>query len=158
MDKHLERNAKTPSPPGRSRRFNVLHPNQAPFSTLASIGLLRLDATAQCECGSVKPALPEGQEDDRLDGEELEHRLVRPQQVAGGEEEEEEGVEGQADREVVDDGDVQVSSVDAAHRKKQGKSRQVVIFFFFFFNLRLSFSPLSRFTRCIFTTPVAKLS
>lgn len=73
-----------------------------------------MDATLQWECGSVKPALPEGQEDDRLDGEELEHRLVRPQQVAGGEEEEEEGVEGQADREVVDDGDVQVSSVDAA--------------------------------------------
>lgn len=105
----------------------------------------------------MKPALPEGQEDDRLDGEELEHRLVRPQQVAGGEEEEEEGVEGQADREVVDDGDVQVSSVDAAQGKKEGKSTQVLIFFFFFFNLRLSFSLLSRFTRCIFMTPVAKL-
>lgn len=63
----------------------------------------------------MRPALPEGQEDDRLDGEELEHRLVRPQQVTGGEEEEEESVEGQAHGEVVDDGDVQVSSVDAAN-------------------------------------------
>lgn len=73
--------------------------------------------------------MPEGQEDDGLDGEELEHRLVRPQQVAGGEEEEEEGVERQADGEVVDDGDVQVSSVDAANRgrkkKQEKKSTQV---------------------------------
>lgn len=68
--------------------------------------------------------LPEGQEDDRFDGEELEHRLVRPQQVAGGEEEEEERVESQADGEVVDDGDVQVPAVDAADRggeKKRGR-------------------------------------
>lgn len=50
--------------------------------------------------------LPEGQEDDRFDGEEFEHRLVRPEQVACCEEEEEEGVERQADGEVVDDGDV----------------------------------------------------
>lgn len=97
--------------------------------------------------------MPEGQEDDRLDGEELEHRLVRPQQVAGGEEEEEEGVEGQADREVVDDGDVQVSSVDAAHRKKnKGKARRLSSFLFFYSQIVLQ----STFT--LHQVPVAKLS
>lgn len=60
--------------------------------------------------------LPEGQEDDGLDREELEHGLVWPEEVAGGEEEEEEGVERQADGEVVDDGDVQVAPVDAAEK------------------------------------------
>lgn len=63
------------------------------------------------------PTLPEGQEDDRLDGEEFEHRLVRPEQVTGCKEEEEESVESQADGEVVDDGDVQVSSIYAARKQ-----------------------------------------
>lgn len=39
--------------------------------------------------------LPEGQEDDRFDCEELEYWFIRPEQVTSGEEEEEEGVEGQ---------------------------------------------------------------
>lgn len=64
--------------------------------------------------------LPEGQEDDRLDGEEFEHGFVGPEQVAGREEEEEERVESQADGEVVDDGDVEVASVDAAQREEKG--------------------------------------
>lgn len=54
--------------------------------------------------------LPEGEEDDRLDHEELEHGAVGDEQVAGGEVEEEESVEGQADRDVVDDGHVQVTT------------------------------------------------
>ena len=58
--------------------------------------------------------MPEGEEDDRLDGEELQHRFVGAEQVAGREEEEEERVERQADGEVVDDADVQVSAGDAA--------------------------------------------
>lgn len=99
--------------------------NQAPCDLLASISLLAADAT-DGGVEAVGPALPEGQEDDRLDGEELEHRLVRPQQVAGGEEEEEEGVEGQADGEVVDDGDVQVSSVDAANRWEKNSTHLVL--------------------------------
>lgn len=65
----------------------------------------------------MKPTLPEGQEDDGLDGEEFEHRLVRPEQVTGCKEEEEESVESQADGEVVDDGDVKVSSIYAAQKQ-----------------------------------------
>jgi len=64
--------------------------------------------------------LPEGQEDDRFNGEKFEHRFERSEQVTGGEEEEEEGVEGQADGEVVDDCDVQVSSI---HTAKKGIGR-----------------------------------
>lgn len=60
------------------------------------------------------PTLPEGEEDDGLDGEELEHRLEGPQQLPGGEVEEEQGVERQADGGVVDEGDVEVAAVDAA--------------------------------------------
>lgn len=55
--------------------------------------------------------LPEGQEDDGFNCEEFEHRFVRPEQVTCCEEEEEKSVEGQTDREVVDDCDVQVSSI-----------------------------------------------
>ena len=70
--------------------------------------------------------MPEGKEDDRFDGEELQHRFVGPEQVTRGEEEEEEGVEGQADGEVVDDADVQVSSVDAAQvRDSRGVRLQI---------------------------------
>lgn len=56
-------------------------------------------------------SLPEGEKDHRLDGEEFEYRFVWPQEVTSGEEEEEESIEGQADREVVDDGNVKVSSI-----------------------------------------------
>lgn len=67
------------------------------------------------------PTLPEGEEDDSLDGDELEDRLKRAQQVHGGKVEEEKGVKGQADREVVDDGDVEVSTVDAVGRKRESE-------------------------------------
>lgn len=74
-----------------------------------------------------EPTLPEGQEDDRLDGEEFEHRLVRPEQVTGCKEEEEESVESQTDGEVVDDGDVKVSSIYAA-QKQTNKQKEVQCF------------------------------
>lgn len=54
--------------------------------------------------------LPEGEEDDRLDHEELEHGAVGDQQLPGGKVEEEEGVEGEADRDIVDDGHVEVAT------------------------------------------------
>lgn len=58
--------------------------------------------------------LPEGEENDSLDGDELEDRLKRAQQVHGGKVEEEEGIKSQADREVVDDGDVEIAASDTA--------------------------------------------
>lgn len=58
--------------------------------------------------------MPEGKKDDRLDHEELEDRAVRAEQLPGGKVEEEEGVEGQADGDVVDDGHVEVAAGDAA--------------------------------------------
>lgn len=61
--------------------------------------------------------MPEGEEDDRLDHEELEDGAVGAEQLAGGEVEEEEGVEGQADGDVVDDGHVQVAATHAAGRR-----------------------------------------
>ena len=53
--------------------------------------------------------LPEGQEDDRLNGEELEDRVERSQEVLGAEVEEEQGVEGERDGDIVDQGDVEVT-------------------------------------------------
>lgn len=52
------------------------------------------------------PTLPEREEDDRLDRQELEHGAVRAEQLPGGEVKQEEGVEGEADRDVVDDAHV----------------------------------------------------
>lgn len=60
------------------------------------------------EDGSL--TLPEGEEDDGLDHEELEDGAVGTEQLPRGKVEEEEGVEGQADGDVVDDGDVQVTT------------------------------------------------
>lgn len=62
--------------------------------------------------------MPEGEEDDGLDHEELEHGAVGDEQVAGGEVEEEESVEGQADGDVVDDGHVEVATGHTANRRK----------------------------------------
>lgn len=56
-------------------------------------------------------SLPERQEDDGFDCEKFEHWLIRSEEVTCCKEEEEESVEGQADGEVIDDGDVQVSSI-----------------------------------------------
>lgn len=61
--------------------------------------------------------LPEGQEDDRLDHQELEHGAVRAEQLPGGEVEQEEGVQRQADGDVVDDGDVQVTAGNTVERE-----------------------------------------
>lgn len=58
--------------------------------------------------------LPEGEEDDRLDHEELEDRAVGTEQLPGSEVKEEEGVESQADRDVVNDGHVEVAAGDTA--------------------------------------------
>lgn len=55
--------------------------------------------------------MPEGQENDRLDGEELENWVIGLEEVPGGEVEEEETVERQGYRDVVDDGDVKVPSI-----------------------------------------------
>lgn len=62
------------------------------------------------------PTLPEREEDDCLDGEELEDRLKGLQELPGGEVEKEQGVEGQADGDIVDEGDVEVAAVDAGAR------------------------------------------
>lgn len=66
------------------------------------------------------PTLPEREEDDRLDGEELEDRLKGLQELPGGEVEKEQGVEGQADGDIVDEGDVEVATVDAGARADTG--------------------------------------
>lgn len=56
--------------------------------------------------------MPEGEKDDGLDHEELKDWAVGTEQLPRGEVEEEEGVKGQADRDVVDDGHVEVSTGD----------------------------------------------
>ena len=66
--------------------------------------------------------MPERKEDDRFDGEEFEHGFIWSEEVTGGEEEEEQGVEGQTDRKVVDDGNVQVASIyTVKDNKKQSQ-------------------------------------
>lgn len=59
------------------------------------------------------PTLPKGEEDDRFDCQELEHRFKGPQKVAGGGVEEEQSIEGQTHRDVVDDRNVEVASIHA---------------------------------------------
>lgn len=54
--------------------------------------------------------LPEGEEDDRLHHEELEDWAVGAEQLSCGEVEKEEGIECQADGDVVDDGHVEVAA------------------------------------------------
>ena len=58
--------------------------------------------------------LPEGEEDDRLDGEELENRVIRGQELLGRKVEQEEGVEGKGHRDVVNDCDVEIAAVAPA--------------------------------------------
>ena len=53
--------------------------------------------------------MPKGEENDRLDREELEGRVVRPQELLGGRVEEEESEEGDRDADVVDEGGVEVT-------------------------------------------------
>ena len=66
--------------------------------------------------------LPEGEEDDRLDGEELDDRVEGPQHLPGGVVEQEERVQRQRHAEVVDDGDVQVAAGGAVGRSS-GQTR-----------------------------------
>lgn len=70
-----------------------------------------MDNTGLTEAGK-RLTLPEGEKNDGLDHEELEDGAVGTKQVPGGKVEEEEGVEGQADRDVVDDGHVEVAAGD----------------------------------------------
>ena len=53
--------------------------------------------------------MPEGEKDDRLDGEELESWIIGSQELLGGRVEEEEGEEGDRDADVVDQGGVEVA-------------------------------------------------
>ena len=53
--------------------------------------------------------LPKGEENNRLNREELESRVIRPQELLGGRVEEEEGEEGDGDADVVDEGGVEVT-------------------------------------------------
>ena len=55
-----------------------------------------MDHAAGFHDGEAHP-LPEGQEDDALDGEELEGGVIGPQELLGGRVEEEEGVQGHRD-------------------------------------------------------------
>lgn len=57
--------------------------------------------------------MPERQEDDGLDGEELEHRIEWLEHLPCGAEEQEQPVESERDREVVHDRYVQVAAVRA---------------------------------------------
>ena len=61
--------------------------------------------------------LPEGEKDDRLDDTELQHRIVSTQQLPCGKVEEEQSVQRQTDGDVVDDGDVQISTCRPVHTK-----------------------------------------
>ena len=54
--------------------------------------------------------MPEGEEDDRLDGEELDDGIERSQHLACGVVEQVERVQRQRHAEVVDDGDVEVAT------------------------------------------------
>lgn len=66
----------------------------------------------------LQPTLPKGQEDDRFDGQELEHRFKGPQKVTGGRVEEEESIQGQTHRDVVDDRNVEVASIHTTGRQR----------------------------------------
>lgn len=68
--------------------------------------------------------LPEGEEHHRFDHQELQHGAVGAEQLAGGEVEEEEGVQRQANRDVVDDGHVQVTAGNAEEEETE-KGRQL---------------------------------
>lgn len=66
--------------------------------------------------------LPEGEKDDWLDHEELEHGVVRDEQLTCGEVEEEESVERQTDGDVVDNGHVQVAASHAGGERQRKKN------------------------------------
>lgn len=55
--------------------------------------------------------LPEREENNRFHRAKLEHRIERRQQVPGGKVEQVQSVQGQRNRDVVDDGDVNVATI-----------------------------------------------
>lgn len=77
----------------------------------SGLGLPR-DSTGLTAWAGKRLTLPEGEKNDGLDHEELEDGAVGAKQVPGGKVEEEEGIEGQADGDVVDDGHVEVAAGD----------------------------------------------
>lgn len=74
-----------------------------------------------CFFNRARHTLPEGEEDDGLDHEEFEHGAVRAEQLPRGEVKEEQGVQWQADGDVVDDGDVQVTAGNAVAREEDDR-------------------------------------
>jgi len=60
--------------------------------------------------------LPEGKENDRFDCTELPHWFIRAQEVSCGKVEQEEGIQGQTDGDVVDNGDIQVPTFSPVNR------------------------------------------
>ena len=62
--------------------------------------------------------MPEGKEDDRFDCEELEDRVVRTQELLGGEVKQEECVQSQGYGYVVDHCDIQVTAVRSVNNTK----------------------------------------
>ena len=62
--------------------------------------------------------MPEGKEDDRFDCEELEDRVVRTQELLGGEVKQEECVQSQGYGYVVDHCDIQVTAVRSVNKTK----------------------------------------
>ena len=61
--------------------------------------------------------LPEGQEDDRLDNAEFENWVIGAKQLLSSKVEQQQSIQGQADGDVVDDGDVEVATHRSGHTK-----------------------------------------
>lgn len=66
--------------------------------------------TSVISSDAVPLTLPEGEKDNWLNHEELEHRVVRDKQFTCGKVEQEESIERQTDRDVVDNGHIQVAT------------------------------------------------
>lgn len=71
--------------------------------------------------------LPKGKEDDRFNHEKFEHRAVRAEQVSGGEVEEEERVQGQADWDIVDDGHIQISTGHTVTEERESGNKHFLL-------------------------------
>lgn len=72
--------------------------------------------------------LPEGEENNRFHRAELEHRIERRQQVPGGEIEQVQSVQGQWNRDVVDDGDVDIATIGTGIERKSVEIGKWVLF------------------------------
>lgn len=81
----------------------------------------RVKDSGAAACASTPPG---GEENHWLDHQELEHGVEGAEQLTGGEVKEKEGVERQDDRDVVDDGHVQVTAGNA--EEEEGKRCQEV--------------------------------